>query len=102
MKASCVLELLLKVADKASQIAKIIRKEKPLVDLLIEEKSGLEKNSRFFQDFKTLADVLIQETVRHYISQQVCQLCLQLQLVKDFSYLVFINKYFIPWSGLVT
>lgn len=71
-----MLELLLKVADKASQIAKIIRKEKPLVDLLIEEKSGLEKNSRFFQDFKTLADVLIQETVRHYISQQVCQLCL--------------------------
>ncbi|CAG5130796.1 unnamed protein product [Candidula unifasciata] len=71
MKASALLELMLKVAEKASLIAKIIRKEKPLVDLLIEEKSGLEKNSRFFQDFKTLADVLIQETVRHYISQQV-------------------------------
>ena len=30
----------------------------------MEEKTGTEKNSKFEQDFKTLADVLIQETVR--------------------------------------
>ncbi|CAL1536353.1 unnamed protein product [Lymnaea stagnalis] len=71
MQVSSILKLLLKVAAKASQIALIIRKEKPLVELLIEEKIGLEKNNRFFQDFKTLADVLIQETVRHYISEKV-------------------------------
>uniref|UniRef100_A0A0B7BPE5 Uncharacterized protein n=1 Tax=Arion vulgaris TaxID=1028688 RepID=A0A0B7BPE5_9EUPU len=74
MKASSLLQLLLKVAEKASVIAKIIRKEKPLVDLLIEEKSGIEKNNRFFQDFKTLADVLIQDTVRHYICKEVPEL----------------------------
>ncbi|KAH9499305.1 Inositol polyphosphate 1-phosphatase [Bulinus truncatus] len=66
-----ILKLLLKVSAKAAQIASIIRKEKPLVELLVEEKKGLEKNNRFFQDFKTLADVLIQETVRHYIIEKI-------------------------------
>ncbi|XP_055870396.1 inositol polyphosphate 1-phosphatase-like isoform X2 [Biomphalaria glabrata] len=71
MYISDILRMLLKVSAKASQIATIIRKEKPLVELLVEEKRGLEKNNRFFQDFKTLADVLIQETVRHYISEKI-------------------------------
>lgn len=71
MQVSELLNLLLKVASKAAQIATIIRKEKPLVELLIQEKTGIEKNCRFFHDFKTLADVLIQETVRHYISEKV-------------------------------
>lgn len=72
-----MLKLLLKVAERASVIAKIIRKEKPLLELLVEEKSGIEKNNRFFQDFKTLADVLIQETVRHYLSKEVSYLTWQ-------------------------
>lgn len=32
---------------------------------MVEEKTGEDKNAKFEQDFKTLADVLIQETVRH-------------------------------------
>ena len=35
-----------------------------------QEKIGAEKNSAFVQDFKTLADVLIQETVRHDLATQ--------------------------------
>ena len=34
----------------------------------MEEKTGEDKNAKFDQDFKTLADVLIQETVRHDVS----------------------------------
>eukprot|EP00095_Tigriopus_kingsejongensis_P008147 maker-scaffold196_size269943-snap-gene-1.34 protein:Tk08147 transcript:maker-scaffold196_size269943-snap-gene-1.34-mRNA-1 annotation:"inositol polyphosphate 1-phosphatase" len=36
----------------------------------LQEKTGDEKNVRFTADFKTLADVLIQETVRHDIGRQ--------------------------------
>ncbi|GFS17516.1 inositol polyphosphate 1-phosphatase [Elysia marginata] len=71
MKASSVLQLFLEVAAKASEIATVIRKEKALLDLLVEEKPEIEKNNQYFQDFKTLADVLIQETVRHFISQKI-------------------------------
>ena len=35
----------------------------------MEEKTGAEKNAKFEQDFKTLADVLIQETVRHEVGK---------------------------------
>ena len=71
MKASPLLQLFLEVAEKATQIARVIRKEKALLELLIEEKPEIKKNHQYFQDFKTLADVLIQETVRHFISQKV-------------------------------
>ncbi|GFO06219.1 inositol polyphosphate 1-phosphatase [Plakobranchus ocellatus] len=71
MKISSILQLLLEVAEKASQIATVIRKEKTLLELLIEEKPAIEKNNQFFQDFKTLADVLIQETVRHFIGKKI-------------------------------
>lgn len=35
-----------------------------------QEKSGPDKNSKFAHDFKTLGDVLIQETVRHDLGKQ--------------------------------
>ena len=34
--------------------------------------TGDDKNKRFVEDFKTLADVLIQETVRHDLGTKVC------------------------------
>ena len=40
-----------------------------MFQLLVEEKTGTEKNTKFEQDFKTLADVLIQETVRHEVGK---------------------------------
>ena len=40
----------------------------------MEEKTGEDKNAKFDQDFKTLADVLIQETVRHDVSTAFPQL----------------------------
>nr|KAG5707649.1 hypothetical protein BaRGS_031031 [Batillaria attramentaria] len=55
---------------KARDVARIIRSEHALLDLLVEEKKGAEKNKRFKQDFKTLADVLIQQMVSHDLVQQ--------------------------------
>lgn len=64
-----VLSLIL-ASEKAALIARACRQEKDLFKLLIEEKTGEEKNQKFSQDFKTLADVLIQETVKHDIGQK--------------------------------
>ena len=47
------------------------RSEAALFKLLVEEKTGSDKNTRFVQDFKTLADVLVQEMVKHYLSKKV-------------------------------
>ena len=62
---------LVKAAEKAAHIARICRQEKDLFQLLVEEKTGDAKNINFKHDFKTLADVLIQETVRHTIAKKV-------------------------------
>ena len=37
---------------------------------LVEEKTGHSKNSRFAQDYKTLADVIIQETIRKDLGEK--------------------------------
>lgn len=68
---SRLLRVLLKVSEKAANIARVCRQDKALFALLVQEKSAEEKNPRFFQDFKTLADVLIQETIRHDIGLEV-------------------------------
>jgi len=64
-----LLVCLLKAAEKAACIARACRHEEALFQLLVEEKTGAEKNAKFEQDFKTLADVLIQEMVRHEVGK---------------------------------
>ncbi|XP_046350111.2 inositol polyphosphate 1-phosphatase-like [Haliotis rufescens] len=59
---------LIAAAEKGAKVARIVRAENTLLQLLVQEKEGKEKNDRFVQDFKTLADVLIQEMVRHDLS----------------------------------
>ncbi|XP_072041881.1 inositol polyphosphate 1-phosphatase-like [Amphiura filiformis] len=65
-----LLQLLLHLSEKAANLARRIRAEKTLFDLLVEEKTGEQKNKNFVHDFKTLADVLIQELIRHEVSKQ--------------------------------
>lgn len=67
MSAKPFLELILNVSEKAANVARIIRKDENLLKLLTEEKSEEEGNPRFTHDFKTLADVLIQEMIRKEI-----------------------------------
>lgn len=66
-----LLRLLLRVAEKAANVARICRQEAPLFQLLVQEKTGEDKNKKFVQDFKTLADVVIQEMIRHDVRAQV-------------------------------
>jgi len=78
---SLVLEVL-KVSEKAARLARIVRSEETLFELLVQEKKGDQSNKRFVQDFKTLADVLVQETVRHDLGKKVrsltiCSSCRQ-------------------------
>ena len=64
-----LLENLICVSEKAANLARACRSDAKLFELLVEEKTGDAKNAKFVQDFKTLADVLIQETVRHDLSK---------------------------------
>lgn len=66
-----VLENLIIVSEKAANIARKCRSDTNLFKLLVEEKKPEESNTRFVQDFKTLADVLIQETVKFEIGLKV-------------------------------
>jgi len=67
---SLVLEVL-KASEKAAILARIVRSEESLFELLVQEKTGDQSNKRFLQDFKTLADVLVQETVRYDLGKKV-------------------------------
>lgn len=62
-----LLRELINCAEKAANIARVCRSNEDLLALLVQEKSGAEANARFEHDFKTLADVLIQETIKHEI-----------------------------------
>lgn len=66
-----IVEALIHASEKAANIARLCRQDEHLFPLLIEEKSSAEANPRFVRDFKTLADVLIQEAIRHDISSLV-------------------------------
>jgi inositol polyphosphate 1-phosphatase len=81
MSVNKFVECLVNVSEKAANLAKIIRKDEHLFALLIEQKSADEANPRFVKDFKTLADVLIQETVKYYISKLVIE-CLKIVLFR--------------------
>ncbi|KAF5305497.1 hypothetical protein FQA39_LY01588 [Lamprigera yunnana] len=69
-----LLESLIIVSEKAANIARLCRQDQHLFQLLVQEKSSDQSNPRFVQDFKTLADVLIQETVKHDIGRQFPEL----------------------------
>jgi len=68
------LETVVWCSEKAAGLARACRKEKDLFQLLVEEKIGDQKNAAYSQDFKTLADVLIQETVRHDLGRHYPEL----------------------------
>lgn len=63
--ANNILEVLINVSEKAANIARSFRQNEHLFALLVQEKSMDDANPRFVRDYKTLADVLIQETIRH-------------------------------------
>lgn len=68
---SAVLRELLRVSEKAADIARACRQQEALFQLLIEEKTGGEKNKKFAVDFKTLADVLVQEVIKQSVENKV-------------------------------
>lgn len=66
-----LLRALIVVSEKAANVARICRQDKHLFELLVQKKKASEANPRFVDDFKTLADVLIQEMVKHDIGNKV-------------------------------
>ncbi|KFB40174.1 AGAP001047-PA-like protein [Anopheles sinensis] len=74
MSAIDLLRELLKASEKAANIARVCRRNERLFSLLVQEKDKDESNSRFEQDFKTLADCLIQEMIKHDIGARFPEL----------------------------
>lgn len=68
---SDILRELLCVSEKAANIARACRQQEALFQLLIEEKKEGEKNKKFTVDFKTLADVLVQEVIKQNMENKV-------------------------------
>lgn len=68
---SDLLLALVRVSEKAANIARACRQEETLFSQLIQKKQDVERNSVFVADFKTLADVLVQEVIKHDIGKQV-------------------------------
>lgn len=68
---SDILQELLRVSEKAANIARACRQQETLFQLLIEEKKEGEKNKKFAVDFKTLADVLVQEVIKENMENKV-------------------------------
>ncbi|XP_050510899.1 inositol polyphosphate 1-phosphatase [Diabrotica virgifera virgifera] len=69
-----LLRALIVVSEKAANIARVCRRDEHLFELLVQKKKTTEANPRFVEDFKTLADVLIQEMVKHDIGKQFNEL----------------------------
>jgi len=65
---------LIRCSEKAACIARACRNEKDLFQLLVEEKIGEDKNKNSSHDFKTLADVLIQESIRYDMGKEFPEL----------------------------
>lgn len=68
MAAKELVEVLLQVSEKSAKIARAWRCQAELFELMVEEKPEKEKNEQFVRDFKTLADVLVQEVVKHDVT----------------------------------
>lgn len=69
-----LIDVLITASEKAANIARICRQNHHLFELLIQQKSSEDANPRFVEDFKTFADVLIQEVVKYEIAQHVRKL----------------------------
>ncbi|XP_005366431.1 inositol polyphosphate 1-phosphatase [Microtus ochrogaster] len=67
---SDILRELLRVSEKAANIARACRQQEALFQLLVQEKKDAEKNKKFAADFKTLADVLVQEVVKRNLENK--------------------------------
>lgn len=68
---SDILRELLRVSEKAANIARACRQQEALFQLLVQEKKDAEKNKKFVADFKTLADVLVQEVIKQNMENKV-------------------------------
>lgn len=68
---AALVQVLLQVSEKSAKIARAWRCQEELFELMVEEKAQKEKNQRCVQDFKTLADVLVQEVVKHDVTLKV-------------------------------
>lgn len=84
------MEALVHASEKAANIARLCRQNEHLFPLLVQEKPTEESNPRFVKDFKTLADVLIQQTIRYDVGNLVWIIHLFFFLLISFSHSVVI------------
>lgn len=97
-----IIEALVHASEKAANIARLCRENEHLFPLLVEEKSGAESNPRFVQDFKTLADVLIQQTIKYDIGNLVSTQSFQSSVQKSNIFFCFVLFFFVTRQFVYT
>lgn len=68
MDAAAVLQSLIRLSEKAANIAKAVRSHSDLFDVLVQEKEFDKRRQK--PDFKTLADVTIQVSSKNSLAQR--------------------------------
>lgn len=66
-----LLGVLINSAEKAADVARLVREDELLFRMLVNKKESNEANPRFVEDFKTLADMLVQELVKRDVTRAV-------------------------------
>lgn len=97
-----IMEALVHASEKAANIARLCRQNEHLFPLLIEEKPAEESNPRFIKDFKTLADVLIQQTIRYDVGNLVCIQILLKSIISFYVSLSFVFIFFFSICNSIT
>ena len=74
MECTCsdLLLLLRRCSERAARLARACRRSAVFQDT-VQGKADIVKNKTVMQDFKTVADVMVQAMVQHYISTEVKQ-----------------------------
>ncbi|GAU98887.1 hypothetical protein RvY_09970 [Ramazzottius varieornatus] len=68
MDAAKVMQTLISLSERAANVARVVRSHSELFESLIQEKDFDTRRKK--SDFKTLADVTIQETIRYFLGRE--------------------------------
>ncbi|XP_055328850.1 inositol polyphosphate 1-phosphatase-like isoform X2 [Paramacrobiotus metropolitanus] len=103
MEASQVLQSLLRLSERAANIARAVRSHSDLFDVLIQEKEFDKRRQK--PDYKTLADVTIQESIRHFLGKDFPILASQVRGEESYCFTnktgSFVNIQILPSADLM-
>ncbi|OQV19194.1 Inositol polyphosphate 1-phosphatase [Hypsibius exemplaris] len=84
MDAAKVLQTLISLSERSANVARAVRKHSDLFQTLVQDKEYDKRRQK--PDFKTLADVTIQETIRYFLGKEFPYLASQVRGEESYSF----------------